>query len=418
MLNLNHREIRLDLLRIHCEDAAFLFTLREKAIEAPNYRLIDVYDIEERMRGHLSAILLAEEAGAAMAADVLAENTEAGEMFVAAHVVAHRTGPQGLSGLIDAWDEHLNHARPVALALAWCKPDLLSAFMSTWIASTDPRLVTLALSVCTEHRVDPKHHLDLALKVDDAGVRSAAFRCAGVCGRAALRNDASALAGEDFEAAVAATLLGDTSAGPDALFAAIGQDPHGMHARRAAELAPLAVDRDAGRAYIRTLLSRAETARWGIVATGALGLPETLDWLVQQMEVDVLARVAAAAFGAISGADVKDPDLELDEFPDDPENPITEANVFEDFYESNLPWPDIEGVKAWLGENQARFSKGERHILGLTAWSYNDPEMAGLRYQSAFRALAYEYALREPAAALPNWHAQVRLENGRFVRNW
>ncbi|WP_247228422.1 hypothetical protein [Yoonia sp. F2084L] len=395
-----------------------MFTLREKAIEAPNYRLIDVYDLEERMRGHLLAILLANEAGARMAADVLAENPKAGEMFVAAYVVAHRTGPAGLVRLIDDWDEGLTYVRSLTMALAWCQPDLLSSFMSTWIASTDLRLTTLALSVCAEHRVDPQHHLDLALKIDDARVRSAAFRCAGFCGRAGLRDDATAFAGENFEAAVAATLLGDSSAGPQALFAAIVKEPAGPNARRAAELAPLGMDQEAAQSHIQSLLSSAEAARWGIVAIGALGLPETLDWLVRQMEVDVLARVAAAAFGAISGADIKDPELEQDQFPEDPENPITEANVVEDFYESNLPWPDLDGVKAWLDENRNRFSLGQRHIMGSAAWSYSYPDMAGLKYQSAFRALSYEYAMRDPGVALPNWHAQVRLENGQFVRTW
>ncbi|MEO0915403.1 MAG: hypothetical protein AAFY31_00210, partial [Pseudomonadota bacterium] len=215
MNNLNHRVIRSDILRVHCEDAAFLFTLREKALEAPNYRLIDIYDLEERMRGHLSAVLLADEAGAAMAADVLAENTGPGELFVAAYVVAHRTGPQGLVALIEAWDADLNYARSFVAALAWCAPDLLSAFMSPWVSSTDRRLAALALGVCALHRVDPRHHLDLALRLDDPGVRRAGFQCAGFCGREDLKDVALEAAEEEFEAAFAASMaLGATLRSP------------------------------------------------------------------------------------------------------------------------------------------------------------------------------------------------------------
>lgn len=418
MKNLNHREIRLDLLRTHCEDAAFLFTLREMALEAPNYRLIDLYDLEERMRGHLLAVRLADDAGAAMARDVLVENTGPGEVFVAAYVVAHRTGSRGLVSLIDAWDPDLLHPRAFAVALSWCAPDLLSDFMSRWISSTDPRLSSLALRICSEHRVDPRHHLDLALKLDDPRARQAAFRCAGCCGRADLKGIAAEAAGEDFEAAFAATLLGDRDTAPRAMLNAVAAAPIGAHARRAAELAPLALEPDEAREGIRALLSQAETVRWGIVAVGALGLPDTLRWLVQQMEVDVLARVAADAFGAITGADMKDPDLELAVFPADPDNPITEADTTEYFHESNLPWPDVAAVSSWLDENRGRFSQGQRHISGIAAWSYNDAQLPELKYQARFRALAYELAMRRGDARLPNWHAQVRLADGTFVRDW
>ena len=418
MNNLNHRIIRSDLLRIHCEDAAFLFTLREKALEAPNYRLIDVYDLEERIRGHLSAVILADEVGAAMAADVLAENTGAGELFVAAYVVAHRTGPKGLVALIDAWDAELVHARSFVVALAWCPPDFLSAFMSPWVSSTDLRLATLALGVCAEHRVDPRQHLDLALKLEAPSIRRAGFLCAGCCGREDLKGLALDAATDEFEAAFAATLLGDRDAAPKALLASIETGPIGPYARRAAELAPLGLEMEVAQQGIHALLSTAETARWGVVAIGALGLPETLPWLVTQMQVDVLARVATDAFGTITGADMKDPELELVEFPDDPENLITEADVTEEFYDSNLPWPNIEAVSSWLNENEGRFAKGERHVYGVTAWSYNDAQLPELKYQARFRGLAYELAMRQPGAKLPNWHGQVRLENGSFGRDW
>ncbi|MEO0917566.1 MAG: hypothetical protein AAFY31_11390, partial [Pseudomonadota bacterium] len=233
-----------------------------------------------------------------------------------------------------------------------------------------------------------------------------------------LKDVALEAAEEEFEAAFAATLLGDRNVAPRAMLAAVMREPIGSHARRAAELAPLGLETEAAQHSIHDLLSTDKTARWGVVAIGALGLPETLRWLVTQMSVDALARVAADAFGTITGADLKDPDLELAEFPEDPENPITEADVSEDFYETNLPWPNVDAVASWLDENEGRFSQGERHISGATCWSYNDAQLPELKYQARFRALAYELAMRRPGTKLPNWHAQVRLESGAFVRDW
>ena len=422
MRNRNQRKVHFALLRTHCEDAAFLFTLREKAVEAPNYRIIDVYDVEERMRGHLAAVLHAGRAGAAMAAEVLGENAGSGELFVAAHVVLNRTGARGLIAFLDQWDADLVCQRAFTLALAWCEPPVLSAFMSDWITSNDSRLVALALDVCAEHRVDPRHHLAQALDLPDPRARAAAVRVAGCCGRDDLLHAVAACV-EDrgcvgWEAAISATLLGSRSVAPHALFAAVAADPMAPRARLAAELAPLGLERDDAQELVRSLLNVAETARWGVVAVGSLGAAASLDWLVRRMSDPLLARVAGAAFGVISGADLKDPELERPEFPEDPENAITDANPVEAFYEGNLPWPEIERLAAWLDANRRRFSPDTRHLFGLPAWSYQGTDLGKMRYQAQFRLLALELAIRNASAPLPNWQAPVKLKAGRFVRKW
>ncbi len=51
------RRVNIEVLRIHVEDAGFLLVQRDLALEAPNYRLIDIYDLEQRLFGHLDAIV-------------------------------------------------------------------------------------------------------------------------------------------------------------------------------------------------------------------------------------------------------------------------------------------------------------------------------------------------------------------------
>lgn len=420
--NQNFKKVKSQLLRVHCEDAAFLFELREKAIEAPNYRIIDVYDLEERIRGHLTAVLSAQEAGAAMAADVLNENQGSGEIFLAAYVVLNRTGMKGLVTFLDQWDADLLNERAFTLALAWCKPELLSQFMSDWISSADPRLAALALNVCAEHRVDPKHHLPAALNLVDVRTRSAALRTAGCCGREDLCGAVLEYLGEPgrvgYDAAFAATLLGDRAKAPQGLGAAIVSDSTGPQARMAAELAPLGMGSDEAQELIRTLLSTPETSRWGIIAIGSLGHSISLNWLIQKMTEPCFARVAGAAFGTITGADLKDPELELTEFPEDPEDPIVEANPTEAFHEGNLPWPEVEGVRSWLDTNGSRFAPDTRYFLGVPAWTYSSEDLSGIQYQAQMRGLCLELAMRNANAPLPNWHGAVRITDGNFSRKW
>jgi uncharacterized protein (TIGR02270 family) len=195
-------------------------------------------------------------------------------------------------------------------------------------------------------------------------------------------------------------------------------DPTAPQARLAAELAPLSLGRDEAQELVSELLSVTQAARWGVVAVGSLGLAASLDWLVRRMSDSLLARVAGAAFGTISGADLKDPELERPEFPEDSENPITDANPDEAFYEGNLPWPEIERLAAWLDANKKRFSPDTRYLFGVPAWSYNGADLNKMRYQSQFRTLALELAMRNASAPLPNWRAPVTLKTGRFVRKW
>ena len=69
----NRPLLRADLLRVHVEDGAFLATLRRRALDGPNYRLTDLYDIESRLEGHLTALHKCGFAAAEMARKRLSE---------------------------------------------------------------------------------------------------------------------------------------------------------------------------------------------------------------------------------------------------------------------------------------------------------------------------------------------------------
>lgn len=169
---------------------------------------------------------------------------------------------------------------------------------------------------------------------------------------------------------------------------------------------------------IRELLSAAEGLRWGIVALGALGRAGSLPWLQSRMDDPLLARVAGAALVQITGVHLGLDELELDEFPEDPENPIVDDDAVEAFAETNTPWPDPDRVAAWLAANLGRFTPDTRHLFGVAAWTRDEPVGPFVEHQSRFRVVAYELALRSPTTPLPNWRAPVSLSGGRFTRAW
>ncbi|MBU2959875.1 hypothetical protein KO516_03345 [Citreicella sp. C3M06] len=401
-----------DLLQIHTEDAAFLLSQRALACEAPNYRLEDLYDLDQRLAGHLDGLIC----GGVQAARIALAEAELTEAADAAGVLLHVGLRLGLPDLIEA-AFGLGRAAPdqplrLAEAAACCAPAQLSAVMSGWLTGRDPLPRTVALHVCRIARADPFDHLARALGDPDPGVMSAAARLAGELGRADLLPLVRDLPGD--EAALASVLLGDAGAaqrlGDPARF------PGGAMARRFAEVLPLALPRDEAAEGIAALLADPATRRWGTVAIGTLGWSGGLTTLLRLMEEPSQARVAVSAFEQITGLYVAHEDMELEDFPDDPDG--LDLSAVESFAEAGTPWPDPELFARWIDSHQKGYPEAERLLLGLAAWTWDGAPGPEVRYQARHRWIAITQALRAPGAALPNWTSPPRVNGAGFGRAW
>ena len=411
------------ILRLHAENAAFVAAQLRMGQDGPNFRLVEIFDLESRLAGHLDALVMGREAGVELALETLAIAAEYGEVFTAFHLLLHARADLPLSDIAPAevllWDQ----VAALGAAAAWCAPTLMAARMRDWIGGLDPMATWIALDVCGRRRIDPKGHLKPLLAHRDRHVTARAMRLAAELGRADLAPDLARLAdGGDpdlrFRAAWAAALLGDRRSAPAVLAAHVTPATPAPQARMVAELLPLVLDDRAARAAIARLMSDRLTERWGIVATGALGAADTLDWLLRQMAEPVLSRVSGAAFCRITGARLSAESLELAEFPDDPDDPVVAGCPQESFIEAKLYWPDPEKLAHWLAPHRTRFVAGTRHLLGVAAWTIQPPIEAVATYQLDQRAVALELATRTPDAPLPNWYGAVVPQPRGFTRRW
>lgn len=422
-MNCNAPLINRRILRLHAENAAFVASQLWLGQEGPNFRLVELFDLECRLGGHLDALVMGREAGVELALETLAIAAEFGEVFTAFHVCLHARPDLDIAAIAPPealiWDQ----VAALGAAAAWCAPDLMAARMRDWIGGLDPMASWIALDVCGLRRVDPKGHLKPLLSHRDPHVAARAMRLAGELGRADLMPDLVRLAETPdpilrFWAAWAAALLGDRRAAPAILGSLITPATPAREARMAAELLPLILDERAARAAIARLMSDRQTERWGIVATGAFGAADTLDWLLRQMNEPLLSRIAGAAFCRITGARLSAESLELAEFPEDPEDPVVASCPQESFIEAKLYWPDPEKLARWLAPNRARFVVGTRHLLGIPAWTIQPPIEATATYQLDQRAVALDLATRAPDAPLPNWRGAVVPQPRGFTRRW
>src|SRR5580704_14912606 len=78
----------------HAEEAAFLWTMRDRAVLAPNYALKDLERLDERVEAHLNGLRIAGQVGLEVCRRAL-ESTAPGEVF-AASVLGFGAGDEGL----------------------------------------------------------------------------------------------------------------------------------------------------------------------------------------------------------------------------------------------------------------------------------------------------------------------------------
>lgn len=411
------------ILRLHAENAGFVASQIRLGRDGPNFRLVELFDLEQRLGGHLDALVMGRDLGLDLAMECLAVAAEYGEVFTAFHLCLHARPGIALADIappeVLLWDQ----VAALGAAAGWCAPDRIAERMRHWIGGQDPMATWIALEVCGMRRVDPKGHLKPLLSHRDPRVAARAMQLAGELGRADLAPDLVRLAESPdptvrVQAARAAALLGDRRAAPSILGAFITPATPPAQARLVAELLPLVMDDRAARAAIARLMSDRLTERWGILATGALGAADTLDWLLRQMAEPLLSRIAGAAFCRITGARLSADSLELAEFPEDPDDPVVAACPQESFIEAKLYWPDPDKLAHWLAPNRARFVPATRHLLGVAAWTIQPPIEALATYQLDQRAVALELATRAPDAPLPNWHGAVLPQPRGFTRKW
>lgn len=423
-MNINAPLVNHRVLRLHAENAAFVAALLRRGLDGPNFGLIDLYDLENRLAGHLDALTMAGPAGQDLAMQTVAVTAGYGELFTLFHIALRQNPALALAELIPAGLVTWPEIEAFGAAAAWCAPDQIASRMRAWIGSADPMAIWIALDVCGRRRIDPRERLAGLLAHPHPQVAARAMRLAGELGRADLAPGLAARAGSEADpdlrcaAARAAALLGDRRAAPAALagLSAPGTPP--ATARQVAELLPLVCDSTTAKRWIAGLLSSAATDRWGIVATGALGAADSLDFLIRQMQDPLLARIAGASFCRIAGIRLGPLSLELQTFPDDPANAVVEACPQESFIEGKYYWPDPDKLTHWLAGNRGRFAADTRNLLGAAAWTLQPPIESHAPWQLDQRALALELATRSAGAPLPNWHGAVVMQDRGFTRLW
>lgn len=388
----------------HADQASFLWGLRTGAVFAPHFNLADLDTLDNRLEANIDGLCIAGDEGWQLAAKELAWE-EPGEVFAAA-VLALESGDQAkIHAVLGVAAKTPELSRGFISALGWLDYQQVEPCIKRLCASQSPAQKSIGIAAAAIHRHDPGRALNEAVSDPDPLLRARALRAVGELGRIDLipfiQSDLNA---EDvncrFWAAWSTALLVGYSSALEIL-QSLAQSAHGTR-ERALQIALRKMDLRSAQSWQQRLAQNPETLRAAVMAAGIIGDPSLVTWLIEEMRIPPVARVAGEAFTMITGVDIAYEDLDADKpegFESGPTEDPKDDNVAMD-PDERLPWPDPSLIAKWWEKHAHEFHPGVRHLIGkpITAEWMQHVLREGRQRQRA--AAALELAIMRPGEPL------------------
>jgi uncharacterized protein (TIGR02270 family) len=388
----------------HVEDAAFLWSQREGAVWAPHYLLGDVARLDDRLEAHLDGLRVNGEP-AWDEIMMAAESGDAGAVFAAAVLsIVTRVGER-VPAAIAMGSSDLQSARGLVSALGWLSYDRVRWLVEELWTSERATLRWISIAAMAIHRSDPGRPLGFAIADGEPLLRARALRAVGELGRLDLLPVVERyLNADDPEVRFSATWSSTLLSGKLEAMSGLGTiaQSHSRHWERAAQTAMRRADLGAGHHWLHKLKQEPATRRLAVLAAGAIGDSAEVPWLIDQMKIPELARVAGESFTTITGVDIAYQHLD-GERPEGFEPGPTEDPADEEVEmdaDENLAWPDAQLIQRWWQSNRSSFQTGTRYLLGKPIaldWLKQVLRIGRQRHRAA---AALELAMRQPGTPL------------------
>jgi uncharacterized protein (TIGR02270 family) len=392
-----------EIVSQHAEEASFLWLLRNAAVYAPHYVLADLVRIDNRIESHLDGLRANGESGLTICKELLGQNEFEG-IFSAA-ILSFETGDNSrIQTILGMESNSAELCRGVTSALAWLPYVLVERHLTRLLSDSSPALRRIGIAASAIHRKDPGQALVDALAGEDSLLRARALRAVGELGRMDLLSSVQKnLTSEDdqcrFSAAWSAALLGDLNSVP-VLKAIAGLDV--PYKEQATTVAFRRMDLSTASQWQKLLAVNPESARLAVIGAGAIGDPSSIPWLIEEMKIPALARVAGESFTMITGGDIAYEDLEgglpegFESGPtEDPEDENMEMDPDE-----NLPWPNPDLIQKWWNNHRSNFQNGTRYLIGKPIAGDWLQHVLRIGRQRQRAAAALELVLRQPGQPL------------------
>jgi uncharacterized protein (TIGR02270 family) len=407
-----------EIVSQHAEEAAFLWLRRDAAVFAPHYLLPDLARLDARVEAQLEGLRVAGEPGWDILATTLATG-DPGAVFAASVLALKGDHFDKIEQVIQLGTAGPDAARGLVSALGWLAYEQASKHVKPLLVAEESTWKRVGIAALAIHRRNPGPALLKAFAAEHPLLKARAFRAAGELGlvdshitlRANLKAKDPTVR---FWAAWSNALLsGHKDA---AAYLKDVAEAGGPFAERAAQMAMRRLEPNNAKLWLKRLVKDLGQKRIAVIAAGAFADPEAIPFLIDQMKVPKLARVAGESFSLITGVHIAYDKLEGEKpegFEAGPTENPEDKDVAMDA-DLNLAWPDQDLIKKWWTARQGNFAKGTRYLLGqpITEESLRLALKHGYQRQRA--AAALELAILKPGRPLfevraPGWKQQAML---------
>jgi uncharacterized protein (TIGR02270 family) len=391
----------LSILSQHLAESSFLWILRSRAAGQASYSLLDLAKLDWRIVAHLDGVRIAQDEGWRPCAEALEQWKEPGEAFAAALLAFESNDSAKIQFVLSIGTADDALIDGLVSALGWLPYRQAEPHIRQLLASADPILRRIGIAACAIHRQDPGAPLLNAILHPDPTLRARALKAVGELGLKSFLREAQDGKCRFSAAWSAALLAGDSNAISMLTSIAESEQPY---KEKALQLAIRRMDISSANLWQNKLRQAPKLIRIAITAVGATGDPVHIPWLIEQMDVLELTRLAGEAFTMITGVDLALQDLERkppEGFESGPtENPEDE-NVEMD-PDEHLPWPDPALITKWWNQHQGEFQKGTRYLIGKPITIDWMQQVLRIGKQRQRAAAALELAIRQPGTPLFN----------------
>ena len=409
----NHHAYK-DIYEQYVVNASFLWVLRSIVLEQPHYYPDDMRQLEQRIDAQLDGLMTSTDLGWQLCEEAL-ELQEPGEVFTAM-VVAMRSGDTGKIQTVVEAGLGVESALPgLVSAMGWLPATIADTWVQRFLRSKEIKHKYLGIASCSIRRQTPGDLLTHILQREDCRqddmLYARALRLTGEL----RRQDCLPLVNKELDAEIdairfwanwSATLLGSQT-NAQVIKSFVMQS--GPYQALAIQLAFRVLPVEKARQWISALAKDEAQIRASIKATGVLGDPHAVNWLIGKMQESTIAKLAAEAFSFITGINLEEHQLAVEEPEDSPAIPNddpADGNVDLD-EDENLPYPDVEKVAAFWRKSSQNFTPGQRYLMGKPVSSEVLKHTLVHGSQRQRHAAAMELILSDSHAPLVNTRARV-----------
>ncbi len=403
-------------------DAAFLWEMRALAVNQPHYDQESLTELEGRINANLDGLMSTFELSWSIALEEL-KFEQGGECFAAAVIAFRSRDLTKIKYIVDHCFTNDETFKGLTSALAWLPKSLVGDWLNKFLYSKALDHKYLAITVCSMRGKNPGDVIqDLLTREDCLAHHELLARTLRLVGELKLYSYTNVVAtmlqheepGVAFWANWALVLLGEKKH-LNNFYAFINEaTPYQIPA---IELAFKVLPAPQARAWISELAKNPEHIRAVIIASGVLGDPHTVSWLIDKMKSIDTAKLAAEAFVLITGIDLKRYQLIIDT-PGDitvlPNDEKEDDNVELDDDE-HLPFPYVSKISQMWLKHRAKFTPGSRYLLGVELGQSNPAannklqQIIQLSTQRQRHSAALTLALLDPQSPLFNTKARKAL---------